>query len=891
MKRNKFMACLMSAVLMMGSLSGIVTPIWAQENNSKIIFDFEKDEGGWTGRGDASVTRTEKNAKSGKACLYVTNRIANWHGVSKDITSLLDKGKEYKMGVWVKYDESIADTEQLSLTLQHKEGSSEQTNYSQIGQVMAKKGEWSYIEGKVMIPTDLAEGVLYVEAKTPELSFYIDEFSVEATGEGVVLPQIQLDIPSLKEVYKDYFKFGTAIVPSDLDEVGQEIIKKHFNSITCGNEMKPENVLDYEATIAYMEQNKGDQAHPQIRFDKAKTTLEFARDNQIPMRGHVLVWHSQTPNWFFKENYSKDTNSPNVSKEVMEERLENYIKNVFETLERDYPDVEFYAWDVVNEAVNPSTADGLRAPAIVATTSGDDGNNENANNSMWMTTMGKDSIIKAFEFARKYAPEGTLLTYNDYNECDPVKRDIMYNLCKELKEKGLLDVVGMQAHYNMSSPSITQFEEAIRKYAQLGVKIQITEMDIMLDDQSEEGYLKQAYRYKSFFDVMKKLDAEEGIDIDACILWGLRDSTSWRKDRVPLVFDKDYQAKPAFWGIVDDSKLDILSKEVKAIPKEGDSEVAWISQNGDILSTADGKEVATLKVAWDKENLYIKVDAKEGYAKEKGDITVWAASKFSKNSEGQQGAIVKEEELKESQLITIPINDLKEGDELGLEVSVKFRSDRATWNHVSYTGKSDKVVYGKLILTKGYKFTTAVYGTPTIDGIIDDLWHGAEAIDVNLFTEGNSGATAIAKTMWDKDNLYVLVQVKDRLLSKKSQNAHEQDSVEIFVDEDNKKTTTYEAGDVQYRVNFMNERSINGYPDVNSFVTATQKIEGGYIVELALPHHLIEFTEGQVIGFEVQINNDENGDGTRDSVANWNDRTGNGWSSTADYGVLQFITK
>ncbi|WP_054740268.1 endo-1,4-beta-xylanase [Cellulosilyticum ruminicola] len=104
--------------------------------------------------------------------------------------------------------------------------------------------------------------------------------------------------------------------------------------------------------------------------------------NNVVVRGHVFTWHSQTPNWFFKENFSKDPAAPNASKEVMLQRLENYIKSVFETVQKEYLDVEFYAWDIVNEAINPDTPNGMCLPAEVAGITKDDGNNENEGKSM-----------------------------------------------------------------------------------------------------------------------------------------------------------------------------------------------------------------------------------------------------------------------------------------------------------------------------------------------------------------------------------------------------------------------------------------------------------------------------------------------------------------------------
>ena len=172
-------------------------------------------------------------------------------------------------------------------------------------------------------------------------------------------------------------------------------MSKHYNCLTFGNELKPDAVLDYDATIEYMEDNN-DQINPQINLRASRTLFEYAEEHNIPVRGHTLVWHSQTPDWFFRENYSDNPNDPWASKEVMLQRLENYIKNVMELVEETYPNLDIYAWDVVNEAVDPNTSSGMRNPGS---------NNLTNGNSLWMETIGEEYIVKAFEYARKNAPE------------------------------------------------------------------------------------------------------------------------------------------------------------------------------------------------------------------------------------------------------------------------------------------------------------------------------------------------------------------------------------------------------------------------------------------------------------------------------------------------------
>jgi len=619
-----------------------------------------------------------------------------------------------------------------------------------------KNGEWTKLQGEYTLPKDFTDISLYLQVNGSTIDFYADDITMQ--GEPEVNKEIQKDIPSLKEVYKDNFKFGTAISPRYLNDLERELVLKHFNSITHENALKPEAILDHAATIAYMNKT-GDQTYPQVALSPdAKAILDFARDNHTPVRAHVLVWHSQTPNWLFTKNYSTEKNAPVVSKEIMKQRLKNYTNAYFKLLSEQYPDVNFYAIDVVNEAINPDRPDGLRAPATVATTSGDDANNENANNSMWMTTIGAEFIEDAFTYARaaanKYMPN-TKLAYNDYNECDPNKTEIMYNICKKLYDKGLLDVVGMQGHYNMSSPSISQFENALLKYASIGddIEIQITELDITQDDTSEEGLIKQAYRYKGFLDTMKKLDSEGAVNITSCVVWGVKDDESWRSERVPLLFDANYQAKPSFWAITDSSKLPVLAQEVKAysLGTKNDTH-AFSIQKGTALETTSGTQIANYKVAWDANNIYVNVIPTE--KGKSGTVKVFVEdNSLSAN-------------LTDNTVIKVPLSKaISEGGTLSFDLFVQVGNEKATWNNLSYDGIStpDQSNYGKLLLSKAPRFASAIKGTPTIDGKVDSLWSKAETISVDTFSVGTSGATATAKVLWDEKYIYVLAEVKDNL--------------------------------------------------------------------------------------------------------------------------------
>ena len=341
------------------------------------------------------------------------------------------------------------------------------------------------------------------------------------------------DAKTLKEVFDGDFIVGVATTSGYLSEEDRvDQIKENFNSITMENEMKPESLLDWEGS------EKSKDGMPAIKEETLEKALKAAQEAGIPLRGHTLVWYSQTPEWFFSKKY--DPSKGYVDKATMKKRMESYIKQVLTYCKENYPGV-VYAWDVVNEAV------------------GDDGNYRTE--SMWYETYGDFSYIKdAFTFARKYAEEGTKLFLNDYNEYIAQKRDLLYAKVVELHDAGILDGVGMQSHWDMDFPSVDLFETALEKYASIdGIEIQLTEIDMHNTDDSEEGLKKQAERYKEFFDVITKMKREGKANITSVTFWGLKDGESWLsgfkgETSYPLLFTDDLEKKPCYESILEAGK-------------------------------------------------------------------------------------------------------------------------------------------------------------------------------------------------------------------------------------------------------------------------------------------------------------------------------------------------
>ena len=700
------------------------------------------------------------------------------------------------------------------------------------------------------------------------MDFYIDNVSAEPLPE----PQAQMDIPSLKDVYSDYFILGGSCSKGDMEvQAAKDIIVKHYDSITFGNTLKPDSTLDQSASKKYAAEHNDD-TNPQVNIDAARKQLDFVKENNIKVRGHVLVWHSQTPDWFFKENFNDD--GAWVSKEVMIKRLENYIKNLMQTLKDEYPEVEFYAWDVVNEAFSEQ---GTMREA--------GSNNIVSGQSAWVKVFGDDSFINyAFKFARKYAPEGCKLFYNDYNEYTPAKRDGIIKKIKELVKEGNIDGIGMQSHIGMSYPSIELYEEAFRKYDELGLEIHITELDIDQKSNSQENMLDLAQRYQDVFNLFKKL-VNKGVNLTAVITWGISDSSSWIGG-YPNLFDTDYQAKDAFYAVADTDKEIQKIKTSSSLEYNGtdsDYEKAFRLQKKNEIVNA-----ASFRTIWSGNTVIFRLES-----------AVTGNARIVFEGKTDETLISKSVHLKagETKDIEIDLSELsiKSGASAGMEIIIEEETDKSgvynyyAWNTNEIQGAEDiEYTFGKLNFI-GQPLSAAAYKiseAPVIDGNIDDCWRQAEAVDVNKYTMGKDGAYGTAKALWDKDYIYFMIEVKDKNLSKANASAYEQDTVEIFFDENNGKTSYYEEDDIQIRVNYDNEVTVTDGKSPDIYKTAAKITDGGYIVEIAIPHTIKEFEANQVVGYDVQIN-DDNGEGKRTGIANWSDLTGQGYINTSGFGVLE----
>jgi endo-1,4-beta-xylanase len=379
-------------------------------------------------------------------------------------------------------------------------------------------------EGKEM---DADKTVLEESNETKESKAYKTDF--QKTGK----------LANASEVYKDLFKIGVALSREDIqNEAKTKLVTTQFNSITCENEMKADFTLDRAATL-----QKGDESYPVVNLKNAEPILTFAKDNNIMMRGHTLVWYSQTPRWLFTVGYDDSEDAPFVTREVMLSRMENYIKQIIEETNQKYPGV-IYAWDVVNEAIEPG--DGHE-------------NMLRIKNNYWYEVLGEDYIELAFTYARKYADPEQKLFYNDYGTYEKNKLIAILDMVSKLKDKNIIDGIGLQDHMQLDYPTTMDYQYAINKYSELGLEIQITELDIDTPDNTEETQEKLAKRYKNIMTILQNGKKKGNSNITSVTFWGLSDNRSWLnkidKPSYPLLFDKDLNPKPAFFGVLQDETI------------------------------------------------------------------------------------------------------------------------------------------------------------------------------------------------------------------------------------------------------------------------------------------------------------------------------------------------
>ena len=904
----------------------------ASVGNSKITVEEEENE-----IGDSSlktygvINRDPATATSGDC-------------FSQDITDAVELGEEYQYSFWAKLSDVYKDApeEQRNVDFAPFYVSGGEATYlgsystgvlsGEITKTLTA-GEWTKFSGTFNVPKTadqiviriIEQGTNYGQGDCVKGAYCVTGVSMKKITRPK--PEIEKDIPewktSVTESLGNDSIAGTAIMLSEIsDDTLMELVEKHFNAVTFGNELKPDALFNYQIdgnsvptkTITF----EGEELQVPIVND-AGDSLDFSRadamadkilawnnahpDQKIRIRGHVLVWHSQTQEWFFHENY--DITKPYVNKETMNRRLEWFISSVFdhyfgEAANGKY-DGLFYGWDVVNEAVIGNTYRTDKVSAAESLSEIRHGNNS----SWWHVYESNEFIINAFKYANKYAPANVELYYNDFGETDNTKCEGIVKLINDVKsaEGTRLDALGMQAHYNVDGFSAAQFKSVAKKYAQAAGKVQLTELDFKASSTydgtaatKESEYTKMAYCHKNLYEAIKALKAE-GANVSGITVWGVIEPNSWLHSQsdlgggasgsaqCPLLFDGNYKAKPAYWAYVDASKLQPAIQKV-TITEAKDGNIA-----GETYTIDQGAVQAEFIPVWDADGLTVQVKVKDTTVNDADAVTVYVDPDNSASDITPHKVTVARTAAAAiaggyQATVKVSMKGLKVAQQISLDVVVNNDGETGSFNDLTGKQESSSKYYAVATMKPGIE--KIPYGTISVDADADAAW--GNAVNIPLTINKGSEASANAKVLWDDDNLYVYATVKDAVLDKKGAQTHEQDSLEVFIDEDNGKTASYGEDDKQYRINYNNEQSFNGKKCLAENVKSkTKTIEGGYVVEAAFKWTDIKPANGTKIGLEFQINDAKGG--KRIGTLSWYDETGMGWSGSNVYGTVELTGK
>ena len=538
----------------------------SQQDNTGISSTFE-DGGldGWSSRtGSSTVTNTTAAAHGGTHSLLTTGRIANYDGPQISVSDKMYSGSTYNISVWVRLLPTDGSTHVVNMSLQTTLAGN--VSYPSVtgypGVTVPADGNWHQISvtGYNMANAyDPGAASLYLQTVPASgndlVSFYIDDFQLTY----VAPPTIQTNIPSIYKTFAEYFPVGAAVDTTDLSGPHAQLLTKHFDSMTPGNDLKWSSVEATKGTYTY---GNGD------------ALVGEAVCSNMKVRGQNLVWSTgeQTPAYATGDGTNSAANQAVVTANI-QEHIQSEVQHFGS---------QVYAWDVVNEPLDPTQSDCLE-------------------HGPFYQVLGPSYIDIAFKAAKEYAPAGTKLFINEYSTTDPARLACLVRVVRELRDRGVpVDAIGHEMHNQINYPPTESMVQAIDTVHEQFPELdqQVTELDMSVynagDTTSNYGntvpasvLAEQGWLYKKYFDAFRELKGK----VSAVTIWGFADDDTWLDsfpvDRTdyPLPFNMELQAKPAYWGIVDPTRLPGYGLTFSISSKSGERDArVWTltATNGDV---------------------------------------------------------------------------------------------------------------------------------------------------------------------------------------------------------------------------------------------------------------------------------------------------------------------
>lgn len=832
--------------------------------------DFEDGLDGWGLRGGsgettATVELSTAQAHAGTRSAVVTNRTSQGDGLGRDVTGLLAASVTYELTAWVRFGEGQPVDD---VWLSRANTSGDTTAFATLAQfdTVTNTG-WTEVTATFQ-GSDADASLLYLETRwdngatgnTSDL--YVDDVVVRVPEAPVVE-----DLTGIRQTVD--FPMGVAIDSRETAGAASELLLRHFDQVTAENFMKPE--AWYDANGDFVATNV-----------EADAVTDFAAANDLDLYGHVLVWHSQTPAWFFQDEAGQPLAADDAGKAVLRDRLRTHIFGVAEYLATRHGPFgsdtnPLTAFDVVNEVVSDGGefADGLRR-------------------SEWYRILGEEFIDLSFAYADEafndvYAADGAerpvALFINDYNTEQGGKQVRYRALVERLLARGVpVDGVGHQFHVSLAMP-VSALEQAIVAFEDLPVTQAVTELDVTTGTPVTQAKLvDQGYYYRDAFRVFR----EHADSLFSVTVWGLTDGRSWRASSgAPLIFDDALKAKPAYHGAVDG---ELPPRQRTANVFAGDvalTEGATASPEWSRLPRHAVEGVAEFQLRWAPDHLTVfasvddaTTDAADAVALQLGETV----ATVGRDGSGSVPAVVAVRDGGYDLVAHLPLGDAAEGDTRSFDLRVTDASGEPVgWNAPG--------VLGTLTLVEPLSFLEVVEAgaAPAVDAAIDDAWEDANVVRTEKSVLGDGGAVADIRTLWSGDTLFVLAEVADPVVDVSGSDPWIQDSIEVYVDPGNAKNGSYRYDDTQIRVSAANAVSFGTGDEAFQRArvqSATALVDGGYVVELS-----VDLGDaaglGTFQGLDFQVN--DAADGQRTAIRNWADPTGAGYQSTARWGVGEFV--
>lgn len=824
--------------------------------------DFEEGLGGWgprdSGSGAPVVTLVDDPVFAGTGAAALTERTSQGSGFGHDIASL-EAETTYEVSAQVRFGAG-QPAAPVWMTLERTfEGA---TTYATLAQFTSVTNS-GWTEVRASFPLSAFDsGRLYFETDyngTNTSDLYFDDIVV-----SVPEPAVIEDITPLMDTLD--MPVGVAIDRRETTGVASELLLRHFDQVSAENHMKPDAWYDAEGNF---------RTNPE-----ADAIMRFAADNDLDVYGHVLVWHSQTPAFFFQAEDGSPLTTSETDRQILRDRMRTHIFNIAEYLADTYGAYgggnPITAWDVVNEVVSDSSEfeDGLRR-------------------SEWYRILGEEFIDLSFQYAdeafnEEFAAPGSdrpvTLFINDYNTEQSGKQTRYLALIERMLSRGVpIDGVGHQFHVSLAMP-VSALEGALERFTGLGLTQAVTELDVTTGTPVNDALLvEQGYYYRDAFRVFRDYTDE----LFSVTVWGLTDGRSWRSGNgAPLLFDDRYLGKPAYYGAVDE---ELPARQRSAFVFGGSvplTDDAASALEWSLLPLLPVESIAQFQMRWepDEATVLVKVDDTtvqdaDGIDLQLGD-TVYSVAR---SGEGDREAVVTEREGGYDVVTTVPLEGAQEGDTLAFDVRVRDGEATQGWNTTGQTGIMT------LVEPVSYLAIPEAAETPVIDGEIEAGWDAAPSVSTDRQVSGTGGATAEVRTLWQGNNLFVLAEVTDPIVDVTGSDPWIQDSVEFYLDAGNVKNGSYRYDDMQVRINADNTLSFGtgDEPFQRARVESTAvRVDGGYVIEARLSL-LDSGGEGTFHGLDFQVN--DASEGTRTGIRNWADPTGAGYQSTARWGVAQLV--